>query len=123
MSSSDKRMGNKMKAIGQLEFFEIFCFYPYLSLFSVWAYIIFAKYHNDLQFDLKRVLILSKRTRYELEKCQLPGISDEHLEKMLRRRGSDYETLIKHHHLHKEFHNRLVHAFAQNNVDVRSVHM
>jgi hypothetical protein len=94
------------------------CFY-----ILVWAYIILAKYHNELQFDLKRVLILSKRTRYELEKLQKPGISDERMEKILRKRGSDFDTLIKHHHIHKDYHDRLVQAFKENNIEVHSVHM
>ncbi|XP_071448465.1 NAD kinase 2, mitochondrial isoform X1 [Hetaerina americana] len=53
-------------------------------------------------FPLKRALIVSKLSRYEFERYRHPDLSEVELERVLRRRGSDYDMLLYHHQLHKE---------------------
>ncbi|VDK60636.1 unnamed protein product [Cylicostephanus goldi] len=54
-------------------------------------------------FRPKKVLILSKTTRFEFEK-RLHNIGDDkELENLLRRRGSDYHLLFSKHQSHYDY--------------------
>lgn len=55
----------------------------------------------DPQFKCERALIVSKLSRYEFERYRAPSLNAAQLEDVLRRRGSDYELLLRHHHIHK----------------------
>lgn len=57
------------------------------------------------------MLLLKKRTRYELEKLQFPGISDKQLECIIRKRGSDFDTLFTTHKFQKAFTKGLIEKF------------
>ncbi|XP_049882756.1 NAD kinase 2, mitochondrial isoform X2 [Pectinophora gossypiella] len=52
---------------------------------------------------MDKCLIVSKVTRYEYEKHAHDDISDGELEKVLRKRGSDYETMLDNHRQQKAF--------------------
>ena len=53
------------------------------------------------QFSPKRVLILTKLSRFDFEKLRHPTLTDSQLETTLKKRGSDYNTLLYHHYIHK----------------------
>lgn len=57
----------------------------------------------EKSFQPKKVLILSKITRYEFEKHVHQDIDEDQLEAMLRHRGSDYHQLIKKHEIHHSY--------------------
>ncbi|XP_063238419.1 NAD kinase 2, mitochondrial [Bacillus rossius redtenbacheri] len=59
--------------------------------------------------ELRRALLVSKSSRYELESLRHPGLCPRELEAKLRRRGSDFDLLAHHHRVHKDF-ERLVEA-------------
>ncbi|KAL1140355.1 hypothetical protein AAG570_000287 [Ranatra chinensis] len=50
-----------------------------------------------------------------------PGVSHQQMETILRKRGSDFDTMIRHHNIHKEFHKKLMCEFRKHDLDVRSV--
>ncbi|CAB3411406.1 unnamed protein product [Caenorhabditis bovis] len=54
-------------------------------------------------FKPKRVLILSKLTRYEFEKKVNKGCDDVQLQNILRKRGSDYDRLLMKHKIHHSY--------------------
>ncbi|RCN46935.1 hypothetical protein ANCCAN_06975, partial [Ancylostoma caninum] len=54
-------------------------------------------------FRPKKVLILSKITRYEFEKRLHSNVDDKQLETLLRRRGSDYHQLLAKHQIHHDY--------------------
>ncbi|XGW09122.1 hypothetical protein V3C99_011436 [Haemonchus contortus] len=54
-------------------------------------------------FRPKKVLILSKITRYEFEKRVSGEDDDRKLEALLKRRGSDYNHLLKKHQIHQTY--------------------
>lgn len=83
--------------------------------------IVDVKFFSNKKIDFKRVLVLNKRTRYELEKVLRPGIQDEHLETILRKRGSDYDKLFTHHCLHQEFLHKITKNFTNYGSEVETV--
>ncbi|CAD6195837.1 unnamed protein product [Caenorhabditis auriculariae] len=54
-------------------------------------------------FRPKRVLILTKLTRYEFEKKTNKGIDDSQLVDVLKKRGSDYNNLLEKHKVHHSY--------------------
>ncbi|KAG8228457.1 hypothetical protein J437_LFUL009108 [Ladona fulva] len=72
-------------------------------------------------FPLKRALVLSKLSRYEFERYRHPDLSEEELEKVLRKRGSDYDTLLFHHQLHKRCEGVVVAALEDAGAETRVV--
>jgi len=70
---------------------------------------------------LKRALLVSKLSRYEFEKSRHPDLSEAELESVLRKRGSDYESLIRDHKLHKKFEGSVVEAFENAGVEAQVV--
>ncbi|XP_026742412.1 NAD kinase 2, mitochondrial [Trichoplusia ni] len=53
--------------------------------------------------NMEKCLIVSKVTRYEYERHSHDNISDAELERVLRERGSDYETMVNIHKRQKAF--------------------
>lgn len=77
---------------------------------------------TEINFNPKRVLILTKLSRYEFEKLRHPDLANEHeLEQLLKKRGSDYNTLLYHHYIHKGCEFRVVKAFQDFGVQTRLV--
>ncbi|XP_073995395.1 NAD kinase 2, mitochondrial [Rhodnius prolixus] len=72
---------------------------------------VFARFVSTEKFNFQKVLLLKKRTRYELEKLQFPGISDKQLECIIRKRGSDFDTLFTTHKFQKAFTKGLIEKF------------
>lgn len=52
-------------------------------------------------FNPQKVLILTKLSRFDFEKMRHSNHSEAELESALRKRGSDYNTLVYHHYIHK----------------------
>lgn len=55
------------------------------------------------ELKMEKCLIVSKVTRYEYEKHSHDNISDSELEKVLRKRGSDYDSMVTNHKQQKAF--------------------
>ncbi|KAJ0170217.1 hypothetical protein K1T71_014145 [Dendrolimus kikuchii] len=55
------------------------------------------------ELKMEKCLIVSKVTRYEYEKHSHDDISDVELEKVLRKRGSDYDSMLANHKQQKAF--------------------
>ncbi|XP_059473912.1 NAD kinase 2, mitochondrial [Neocloeon triangulifer] len=72
-------------------------------------------------FECSKALIVSKLSRYEFERFRQPSLSAAQLEKELRRRGSDYELLLHHHHVHKSCEAAVDAALKARNVQTRVV--
>lgn len=70
---------------------------------------------------IKKVLIVTKITRYEFEKIRRPDLSDEALEEKIRNRGTDFDALMHYHHLHKKTEHKVVKCFSDLGVEVKIV--
>uniref|UniRef100_A0A1I7WBV1 Inositol-pentakisphosphate 2-kinase n=1 Tax=Heterorhabditis bacteriophora TaxID=37862 RepID=A0A1I7WBV1_HETBA len=57
----------------------------------------------ETSFRPKKVLILSKITRYEFEKRVHKDVQENQLEALLKRRGSDYSRLLSKHQIHHAY--------------------
>lgn len=71
--------------------------------------------------QLGRALIVSKMTRYEVEQYRHPGLNESQLERVVRYRGSNYESLIDHHIRHKTYERYLVDIFNKMGITTRTV--
>ncbi|XP_075988359.1 NAD kinase 2, mitochondrial [Anticarsia gemmatalis] len=58
---------------------------------------------DDVRLNMEKCLIVSKVTRFEYEKHCHDNISDAELEKLLRKRGSDYDAMMTTHRQQKAF--------------------
>ncbi|CAA19455.2 NAD kinase 2, mitochondrial [Caenorhabditis elegans] len=72
-------------------------------------------------FTPKKVLILSKLTRYEFEKRVNKGCSDEQLATLLKKRGSDYGRLLSKHKIHHSYLNTLQRELENAGIESRLV--
>ncbi|XP_021923434.1 NAD kinase 2, mitochondrial isoform X1 [Zootermopsis nevadensis] len=70
---------------------------------------------------LKRALLVSKVTRYELECKRYPDLKMAKLEATLRKQCFDYDVLLQHHNLHKEFEHRVRNIFNECGIETRIV--
>ncbi|XP_065367659.1 NAD kinase 2, mitochondrial isoform X2 [Calliphora vicina] len=70
-------------------------------------------------FKLQRALLISKLSRYEFEQLRHPHLSKEQLEKKIRNRGTDFETLMYLHNLHKDFERKIVRSFQDVGCEVK----
>jgi len=87
------------------------CFYYFcLFLYVGAAVVAFTKSYSSASssesqkyssFDPKKVLILTKFSRLEFEKLRLPSLTSTEVEETLKKRGSDFRTLLYHHYIHK----------------------
>lgn len=71
--------------------------------------------------QLERALIVSKMTRYEVEQYRHPGLNECQLERVVRHRGSNYESLIDHHIRHKNYEKYIVDIFNKMGITTRTV--
>ncbi|KAJ1519288.1 hypothetical protein ONE63_004587 [Megalurothrips usitatus] len=70
---------------------------------------------------LNKLLLVSKLSRYDFERCRHVDLSESELETVLRKRGADYDSLIKNHKLHKEFEQNVKKAFEDAGIEARVV--
>ncbi|CAH0404296.1 unnamed protein product [Chilo suppressalis] len=60
-------------------------------------------HNNTPKLKMEKCLIVSKVTRYEYEKHCHENITDSELERILRKRGSDFDSLLQNHKEQKAF--------------------
>ncbi|XP_076339070.1 NAD kinase 2, mitochondrial-like isoform X2 [Tachypleus tridentatus] len=82
--------------------------------------------HYQLNRDIhhfrpKKALILTKFSRYEYEKRRHPDLSEEELIKNLEERGSDYQSLLHHHHIHTKNKDLVVETLRQHGIETSVV--
>lgn len=70
-------------------------------------------------FKLSRAMLVTKLSRLELEKHRNQQLNAVQLEKLLRDRGTDYDSLLYHHHLHLNFVARVADCLHEAGVEVR----
>lgn len=74
---------------------------------------------DPTDFKLQRALLVSKLSRYEFEQLRHPNLSPEQLETKLRDRGTDFDTLMYLHNLHKDFESTIVKSFRDVGCEVK----
>ncbi|XP_018332904.1 NAD kinase 2, mitochondrial [Agrilus planipennis] len=79
--------------------------------------------YGDCKLPLKmeNVLVVSKLSRLEYERSKFKYISEDELKKELVSRGTDYNSLLYNHDLHKTFENKVVESFKSFNAVVKVV--
>ena len=88
---------------------------------SIFVYLQSNATQNRPKFDPKRVLILTKLSRYEFEKLRHANLNEKQLEETLRKRGSDYKLLLYHHTLHKSCEFDVVRTLKEHNIETKIV--
>lgn len=73
----------------------------------------------ERDFRISRATIVTKLSRLELEQHRNPDLNAEQLERFIRERGTDYDSLLYHHHIHKNFQTRVADCFTDAGVQVR----
>uniref|UniRef100_A0A1B6LJF1 NAD(+) kinase n=1 Tax=Graphocephala atropunctata TaxID=36148 RepID=A0A1B6LJF1_9HEMI len=68
---------------------------------------------------LDRALVLSKMTRYEVEKYCHHHLTEAELEKLIRSRGSNFESLIEHHQRHKDYERYVLETFKSLGIETK----
>lgn len=74
---------------------------------------------DEHAFKLSRAVLVTKLSRLELEQHRRPDLSAVQLERVIRERGTDYDSLLYHHHVHNTFLERVADCFSDAGVDVR----
>ncbi|CAH0761651.1 unnamed protein product [Diatraea saccharalis] len=74
--------------------------------------------NNGPKFKMEKCLIVSKVTRYEYEKHCHDNITDTQLEKILRKRGSDVDSMIQTHKEQKAFEENIARSLKDFGVEV-----
>lgn len=74
---------------------------------------------DPTNFKLQRALLVSKLSRYEFEQLRHPNLSAQQLEARLRDRGTDFDTLMYLHNLHKDFERTIVRSFQNVGCEVK----
>lgn len=69
--------------------------------------------------DIRKILVVSKLSRYEFEKYKNKDLTETQLHNTLKNRGSDLEKLLYYHELHKRFENKLLHSFRNMGIIVK----
>lgn len=71
------------------------------------------------EFHPKKALVLSKVSRYEFEKYRHKTKSDLELERLLLKRGSNFQALKKHHDIHKKTESQLIRALEEKGIETK----
>jgi hypothetical protein len=71
--------------------------------------------------SLRRVLVVSKRTRYELASSRFGGVGGSELEKLMRARGFPFDRIASAHHAHQDALDTIVRSLRRRDVDVSVV--
>ncbi|XP_045625914.1 NAD kinase 2, mitochondrial [Procambarus clarkii] len=77
---------------------------------------------ESVSFNPKKVLILTKLSRYEFEKRRHPELTERQLEKCLQARGSDYNIMLYHHYIHKGVENTVNSVFTAAGIETKTVY-
>jgi len=72
-------------------------------------------------FVPRKVLILSKLSRYQFEKLQKPKLSETELKAVLIGRGSDYDNMLATHLVNKNVENQLIQTLKKINAEYRII--
>lgn len=70
---------------------------------------------------LRKALIVGKLSRFEFEQLRYPELNAVQLERKIRDRGTDYDSLISYNDQHVEFRKQVVECFQRNKVEVKVV--
>ncbi|KAG5677335.1 hypothetical protein PVAND_007103 [Polypedilum vanderplanki] len=81
----------------------------------------FHSHAKNNKLRIKKVLIVTKLTRYEFEKIRHAELNDAELEEKIKYRGTDYDALMYYHNLHKAVERKVVDSFSQMGVEVKVV--
>uniref|UniRef100_A0A1I7YID4 NAD kinase 2, mitochondrial n=1 Tax=Steinernema glaseri TaxID=37863 RepID=A0A1I7YID4_9BILA len=76
---------------------------------------------QKMEFNPKRVLLLSKITRLEFERRRHPNLNESELELLLKTRGSDYERLLNKHNHHLSYLNLINSELNRAGIETRIV--
>lgn len=78
---------------------------------------------NNAPRNLKinKCLVVSKLSRYEFERNRHRHLTDIELEKMLQKRGTNYDKMMHHHNLHKMFEKRFIDTLRDMGIEVKVV--
>lgn len=68
---------------------------------------------------MKNALIVSKLSRYEYEQHRNHKSNIDTLEQVMRDRGTDYNSLLQYHRIHKDFEQKVADSFRQYGVNVK----
>lgn len=68
--------------------------------------------------DIRKVLVVSKLSRYDYEKYRYKNLTQTELHKAIKDRGSDLDKMLHYHELHKKFENKVVNAFRDMGIEV-----
>lgn len=90
---------------------------------SISASVIGGQHHYSTvpSVSMKRVLLVSKMTRYERECQRYPDLSTSKLEDTLRKQCFDYDVLLLHHNLHKKFEHNVRQILNDCGIETRTV--
>ncbi|XP_054280149.1 NAD kinase 2, mitochondrial [Macrosteles quadrilineatus] len=69
--------------------------------------------------QVNHALVLSKFTRYEVEKSCHPELTESELKKFLKSRGSNYESLLDHHQRHKDYEKYVLDSFKEMDITTK----
>ncbi|KAF2367281.1 NAD kinase [Trinorchestia longiramus] len=72
-------------------------------------------------FNPKKILILTKLSRYDFERRLHPKLTEEELKSSLYARGSDYYMLLHYHNVHKSVEQAVVQAFDEAGIETKVV--
>lgn len=98
-----------------------------MSTFRVWKGFVASfmggqrHYSAVPSISMKRALLVSKMTRYELECQRYPDLSMSKLEDTLRKQCFDYDVLLQHHNLHKKFEHKVRKILNDCGIETRTV--
>nr|CAI5864513.1 unnamed protein product [Callosobruchus analis] len=67
---------------------------------------------------MDRVLVVSKFSKYEFERKKHKHLNDKELEKLLRKRGTNFDKLVHFHNIHKRFEERLTYTLREMGIKV-----
>lgn len=73
------------------------------------------------EFRLRKALIVVKLSRFEFEQLRYPELNALELERRIRDRGTDYDSLISYNEQHVDFRKQVVESFKRNKVEVQVV--
>ncbi|KAK2582624.1 hypothetical protein KPH14_004907 [Odynerus spinipes] len=76
---------------------------------------------NASSFIPKRVLIVSKLTRYHFERLRASDLNEEQFKRKLLERGSNYDSLLAGHRATKEVENEVVKVLKKMNIEYKKV--
>lgn len=76
---------------------------------------------SEGDFSLRKALIVGKLSRFEFEQLRYPELNALELERKIRDRGTDYDSLISYNEQHVDFRKQVVECFKRNKVEVKVV--